>query len=196
MNDLKPNERQIRLLRSIVFAGAIERKSGSFPGYNGENLESDLCDLAIAGHILYDAWLTPTTAGEAAVAEWYSRSREHISQSERDEIIDHFNPLDIEVKRIAIAWQDADKRDDWDARMATIEALTALHAKLLHFVAIYSNILPRFGEFSQRLNQAMDAITKGETDYIASVLLPSYHTTWFEFHEDLLRTLDRERSPE
>ena len=33
----------------------------------------------------------------------------------------------------------------------------------------------------------------GEIDYVSGVKVGSYHTVWFELHEDLLRLLGRSR---
>ena len=36
----------------------------------------------------------------------------------------------------------------------------------------------------------------GDTDWFTKPMLPSYHTVWFEMHEDLLSTLGIERGSE
>lgn len=52
---------------------------------------------------------------------------------------------------------------------------------------------PRFGHYRHRFEQALEAVDRGETDFVSSPLADSVHTIWFEFHEDLLRTLGRRR---
>ena len=36
----------------------------------------------------------------------------------------------------------------------------------------------------------------GDTDWFTKPMIPSYHTVWFELHEDLLATLGIERGSE
>jgi pyruvate, orthophosphate dikinase len=39
-------------------------------------------------------------------------------------------------------------------------------------------------------------VEAGEGDWFAKPVMPSFHTVWFELHEDLLTTLGLERSDE
>lgn len=51
----------------------------------------------------------------------------------------------------------------------------------------------RFSTYSTRFASALEAIDDGDHDLVSSPTRDSVHNTWFEFHEDLLRTLGRER---
>ena len=42
---------------------------------------------------------------------------------------------------------------------------------------------------ARRLEAAYDRVLAGETDYVSGARIDSYHTVWFELHEDLLRML-------
>ena len=56
--------------------------------------------------------------------------------------------------------------------------------------------LARFAGYSQRLRGALERVTEGERDWFTKPTIDSYHTVWFELHEDLLATLGLERSKE
>lgn len=56
--------------------------------------------------------------------------------------------------------------------------------------------LDRFGTYGDRLGNAIDRVEQGDIDYATKPMLDSYHTVWFELHEDLLATLGIERSKE
>jgi hypothetical protein len=56
--------------------------------------------------------------------------------------------------------------------------------------------LARFGPYTPRLGDALDRAQHGEADYVAKPVIPSFHTVWFELHEDLLLTLGLDRSSE
>jgi hypothetical protein len=56
--------------------------------------------------------------------------------------------------------------------------------------------LERFGQYGSRFTLALDKVKKGERDWFAKPMIDSYHTIWFELHEDLLATLGIERSKE
>jgi DNA-binding MarR family transcriptional regulator len=56
--------------------------------------------------------------------------------------------------------------------------------------------LERFGPYNPRLDEALDRARRGEVDYVTKPMIPSFHTVWFELHEDLLLTLGLDRSSE
>src|SRR3954470_5060720 len=54
----------------------------------------------------------------------------------------------------------------------------------------------RFSGYGPRLNAAIDKVEAGDLDWLTKPMIDSYHTVWFELHEDLLCTLGIERSKE
>jgi hypothetical protein len=56
--------------------------------------------------------------------------------------------------------------------------------------------LERFGRYGPRFSVALNKVEAGEVDWFTKPLIDSYHTVWFELHEDLLATLGIERGSE
>ena len=56
--------------------------------------------------------------------------------------------------------------------------------------------LERFGGYGDRLTQAVVRVKAGEKDWFTKPVIDSYHTVWFELHENLLATLGIERGKE
>jgi hypothetical protein len=56
--------------------------------------------------------------------------------------------------------------------------------------------LDRFAGYGPRLARALERVEAGDRDWFAKPMIDSYHTIWFELHEDLLVTLGIERSKE
>ena len=56
--------------------------------------------------------------------------------------------------------------------------------------------LARFDGYGGRLATARAAVHAGDPDWLARPTIDSYHTVWFELHENLLATLGRERGDE
>jgi hypothetical protein len=54
----------------------------------------------------------------------------------------------------------------------------------------------RFSGYGPRLNAAIAKVEGGDVDWFTKPMIDSYHTVWFELHEDLLCTLGIERSKE
>ena len=53
--------------------------------------------------------------------------------------------------------------------------------------------LKRLGIYGDLLLSALEKAEDGETAWVSDAQLASYHTVWFEMHEDLLRILGRVR---
>ena len=56
--------------------------------------------------------------------------------------------------------------------------------------------LVRFAGYGPRLARAVANVENGDVDWFTKPLIDSYHTVWFELHEDLLATLAIERARE
>jgi hypothetical protein len=57
-------------------------------------------------------------------------------------------------------------------------------------------VLDRYRRYGPRLSAALTRVESGETEWFTKPLIDSYHTVWFELHEDLLATLGIERGSE
>jgi hypothetical protein len=57
-------------------------------------------------------------------------------------------------------------------------------------------VLDRFQRYGPRFSMAITKVEAGELDWFTKPMMDSYHTVWFELHEDLLATLGIERGSE
>ena len=74
--------------------------------------------------------------------------------------------------------------------------LAALHDRVEPVLDALGDALLRFRGHQQRLRAALERVLAGDDDYLTRPMFPSYHSTWFELHEDLLATLGTDRSRE
>jgi hypothetical protein len=79
---------------------------------------------------------------------------------------------------------------------AVIAELEQLHLVVGEVVERASAALERFGDYRTRFVHALDRLRSGELEWFTRPLVDSYHTVWFELHDDLLATLGRDRSTE
>ena len=115
-----------------------------------------------------------------------------------------FLPLNTGLLSICTAWQLRDIDGDptmndhsdlaYDA--GVIDQLAALHVEAEPICGDLGAVLDRFAGYGPRLSFAMDRIRDGDADWFTKPMIPSYHTVWFEMHEDLLSTLGIERGSE
>ena len=81
-------------------------------------------------------------------------------------------------------------------RADSARQMTPLHQGFEGLLARASALLPRLDPYAKRFEEALSALRQGDTRYLASPLVESYHGIWFEFHEDLIQASGRSRAEE
>lgn len=113
---------------------------------------------------------------------------------------DRFLALNPELLAVCTDWQmrgdDVNDHTDAEYDKAVIDRLVELHVRVRPVLAELRGHLARFAGYSQRLRSALERVTEGERDWFTKPTIDSYHTVWFELHEDLLATLGLERAKE
>jgi hypothetical protein len=79
---------------------------------------------------------------------------------------------------------------------AVLERLQEIHEGVVPVLTDLSAALARYAPYAPRLAAALAKVRRGELEWFTKPLIDSFHTIWFELHEDLLSTLGIERSQE
>ena len=79
---------------------------------------------------------------------------------------------------------------------AVLERLTALNTQLAAVLTPLAAALERYSNYRRRFDVALERLSAGELSYFTKPVVSSYHTVWFELHEDLLATLNLNRAQE
>ncbi|MPY94142.1 MAG: transcriptional regulator [Acidimicrobiia bacterium] len=106
-----------------------------------------------------------------------------------------------ELLAICTAWQvregtGANDHSDEAYDAVVIERLGAVHVAAGPTRAALAGALDRFGPYEARLGHALGRVRAGERNWFAGAGVASYHSVWFELHENLLATLGIDRSRE
>ncbi len=111
---------------------------------------------------------------------------------------DRFMQLNTRILKICSDWQlksgdvPNDHADpDYDA--SVIERLCAVHRRSAKCVGAIAGCASRYTPYGSRLDVCVERLTCGDRGAFTAVMAESYHTVWFELHQDLLLTLGRER---
>ncbi|MBE1531504.1 transcriptional regulator [Actinomadura algeriensis] len=153
------------------------------------DVESELIDLAVAGLVTHEPGVFGgwgiTDAGRAADA---ARIRDELDTAGARPTVTRaygdFMVLNPEVLDIFTAWQM--RPDD---RSRVLAALADFHLRADAVCADLAGALLRFQRYRDRLARALALARTGALEYVTDDLA-SYHTVWFQLHEDLLVTLD------
>jgi hypothetical protein len=141
-------------------------------------------------------------AGQAYLAEQYPiRYAKVREDGALTAAYERFEKVNTDLLALFTDWQTVatggvrhpnDHHDkEYDKRI--IDRLGDLHEKAERVVGRCADVWPRLSRYLERLEAAYDRVLAGEIDYVSGVRIDSYHTVWFELHEDLLRMLGRTR---
>jgi hypothetical protein len=79
---------------------------------------------------------------------------------------------------------------------SVVQRLAGVHERVEPVLTVLAAALWRYGRYPERLANAVRRVQLGESEWFTKPLLDSYHTVWFELHEDLLATLGLQRGAE
>jgi len=145
-----------------------------------------------------------TGTGRLKALAIFSADREQFGAARSVAFLDAFHALDLRMKDTVTAWQlraagdEPQFNDHTDAEYdeQVLNGLADLHADTLAWMTPLTDAFPRFVRYRLRLEQALDAARDGDQRYVASPRVDSYHSVWFELHEDLIRLAGRQRLSE
>jgi hypothetical protein len=80
---------------------------------------------------------------------------------------------------------------EYDAKI--IDRLGKLHERAETILKRLAGVVPRFRIYDDKLRTALEKAEDGAIQWVSDAKIESYHTLWFELHEDLLRLMGRER---
>jgi DNA-binding MarR family transcriptional regulator len=164
------------LLREFADAGLVRQREGKHTGF----------------------MLLPTGGDrlEALLEEEGLRTSEELSDN-----YDRFNQLNTRVLKVCSDWQ---LRSDTGSGVpndhsdpgydgSVIERLVDLNGRASSVVGKIANCAQRYAPYGDRLEACVQRLADGDHAAFTAVMAESYHTVWFELHQDLLLTLGLER---
>ena len=146
--------------------------------------------------------LTPEAL--AGVDELFRRDAERL-RTAIEPLMDGFHSVDRDFKELVTSWQmrvvDGAEvvNDHTDAAYddaVIVQLRDGIHPRVLAVVEEVSAAESRLARYGERLTAALEALQRGDTQMMAHPLRDSYHTVWFELHEELIRLCGRTRASE
>ena len=114
---------------------------------------------------------------------------------------ERFEIINRELKQIITDWQTVDvggrriandhANREHDGRI--IDRLGDLHERFEPILKQLADAVPRLRHYQRALTAALERAEAGEIAWVSDAKLDSYHTVWFELHEELLRLRGRRR---
>lgn len=195
--------------RQLVIHGLAVKKLGTAKGVadllgaSEKDVQAELDALVADKHAIAargSFMLTPPA--QATLKESYEIAFADLRKNETmASAYERFEAINRDVKGLVTKWQTMtvageevpnDHSDkDYDAKC--VDDLGTLHERFEPILKDMTKALPRLEAYARRLEIALEKLEGGEEAYFSAPKIDSYHTVWFELHEDLLRMLGRTR---
>lgn len=117
-------------------------------------------------------------------------------------LYDDFEAINETLKSLVTDWQVINRagtqipndHSDKEYDNKIIDKIGDLHEHAEKLLGGFESFIPRFKYYREALLAALERAEDGAIEWISEVKIDSYHTVWFELHEDLLCILGRTRT--
>jgi hypothetical protein len=194
---------RMRLFQSVRLKGrATIADLAAAAGLTVEETTRSIAELTEAGHV-EDARERHklTAAGRAALEAELADERKGIDQVALLQGYHAFDEHNTALKSLMTRWQLKDESTPNDHTDTAYDAavlvdLRAVDAAFQPLLQTFVDIAPRLGHYPPRFRTALDRIDAGDHSWFARPLADSYHTVWFELHEELIGLAGLSRAEE
>jgi hypothetical protein len=141
----------------------------------------------------------PTPDGTAAAGKLLRLPPDSPQEQELDPLFDAFLPINRRLRDVCSAWQsrpDGTPNDHTDGGYddTVRDRLDDVHSAIGPVLRRMAAIEPRLAGYRPRLQEALDKFDDGESAWLASPLMDSYHTVWMHLHQELILMLGLTRA--
>jgi hypothetical protein len=163
-------------LSTLTDAGLAEEREGRVCGFALTALGAELVDELLAAEGL---------RGDPELTACYER----------------FLAFNERVLKLSTDWQvrraggtdTPNDHSDPHHDALVIDRLAELHERIRLCLDTVATRAPRFASYRSRLDDCVTRLQNGDLSAFTAVMAESYHTVWFELHQDLLLTLGLKR---
>ena len=193
---------------TVLHGTALKRHSeaADIAGIVGLPVETVDQELALAvgtgRAIMHNDRYALTPLADVALRSRYSLHYGHLRENPAFvQPYEAFERVNVALKQVITDWQTmtvggkkvANDHSDPEYDADIIDRIGAIHEQVEPIIKRLAVQLPRLAIFGDKLLAALEAAEDGDHEWVSDIRRESYHTVWFELHEDLLRIMGRER---
>jgi hypothetical protein len=143
-----------------------------------------------------------TPAGQVLLRSSYARSCSALREdADFLSAYEDFEKINIDLKQTITDWQTLsiggqkvpNAHSDKAYDNSVIDRIGRIHDAVEGILKRLSKQVPRLDRYNGALLNALEKAEDGDIQWVSDAKTESYHTVWFELHEDLLRLVGRER---
>lgn len=182
---------ELQVLQAVRLKGRIP--PADLPatlGQDATTVAEIVGSLTDSGLLTGEKTLRLTTDGRARLSELLTQERAEIDNYAVAAAYDEFRGINAEFKALVADWQLKDgspnTHDDADYDAGVLARLDRVHERAVPVITTVATQLPRLRRYAEKLSSALDKVRTGDTAWLTRPIVESYHTVWFELHEELI----------
>jgi hypothetical protein len=202
LTPIMPHDFDLSTLQTVHLKGrASPADVSSATGHSDEDTASQLQALAHAGLLLEkNEKYRLTPEGKKKLAQMIATERAATDADALKSIYHDFEPLNADFKQMITNWQQRDgepnDHTDADYDAGVLEGLDAVHDRFGPLLERISATVPRLASYPERFKVALEKVHAGDYAWFLRPIIDSYHTVWFELHEELIQLSGLSREEE
>jgi hypothetical protein len=182
---------ELTVLQAVRLKGRVSLADlAATLGEDADDLAAIVDRLTDSGLLVDGKALRVSPDGRVRLDELLATEREHVDAAALAAAYADFRVVNAEFKALVTDWQlkagQPNTHEDPDYDAAVLARLDNVHQRVTPILAAAAAQLPRLSRYSVKLQAALANVHAGETDWLSRPLIDSYHTVWFELHEELI----------
>lgn len=182
---------ELTVLQAVRLKGRIsEADLAATLGEDPADVAAAVAQLTAAGLLVQGKTLRISPEGRERLNVLLAEERSGIDQNLLAKAYDDFRAVNDAFKALVSDWQIKDGQpnphDDAAYDAAVLNRLDDVHRRVSPIIDAITALSPRLGAYGTKLNSALAKVKDGDATWLARPIIDSYHTVWFELHEELI----------
>jgi hypothetical protein len=185
---------ELAVLQAVRLKGRVRR--ADLAATLGRDL-GDITDiverLSASGLLVAGTTSRISPGGRARLETLLAEERKDVDSAAMAAAYHEFRAVNADFKALVTDWQlkggpegKPNTHDDAEYDAAVLARLDEVHARVAPIIEAVARQLPRLNAYRSKLLVALGKVRAGETAWLTAPLIDSYHTVWFELHEELI----------
>jgi DNA-binding MarR family transcriptional regulator len=182
---------ELAVLQAVRLKGRVtEADLATTLGEDPADVAATSALLAAAGLLIQANTVRISPQGRERLKALMAEEHSSVDQNILAKSYDEFRTINNAFKALVSDWQIKDgqpnSHDDPEYDTAILSRLDNVHQQVLPVIATITTLLPRLSAYAHKLDSALAKVKAGDTIWFARPMIDSYHTVWFELHEELI----------
>ncbi|MCA2292844.1 MarR family transcriptional regulator [Mycobacterium timonense] len=182
---------ELKVLQAVRLKGRIaEADLPATVGADPAQVTTTVEKLTQSGMLVNGKMLRISPGGRERLNVLLAAERATINPEAIAAAYDDFRGVNADFKALVSDWQVKDGEPNthldigYDA--AVLKRLDRVHQKVMPIIATAATQVPRLVSYAAKLEGALGKLKAGDVAWLTRPIIDSYHTVWFELHEELI----------